>query len=41
MATLSLLTVPAIMAAFFSCRATMRDSTLSSMQSRVITQGRF
>ncbi|PVI03437.1 hypothetical protein DM02DRAFT_251115 [Periconia macrospinosa] len=41
MATLSLLTVPAIMAAFFSCSATIRDSTLSSMHSRVITQGRF
>lgn len=41
MATLSLLTVPAIMAAFFSCSATIRDSTLSSMQRRVMTQGRF
>jgi hypothetical protein len=39
-ATLSLLTVPAIMAAFFSCSATIRDSTLSSMQRRVMTQGR-
>jgi hypothetical protein len=38
---LSLLTVPAIIAAFFSCSATIRDSTLSSIQRRVMTQGRL
>ena len=38
---LSLLMVPLIMLAFFSCSMTMRDSTESSMQRRVITQGRF
>lgn len=41
MATLSLFTVPAIIAAFFSCSATIRDSTLSSIHRRVMTQGRF
>lgn len=41
MATLSLLTVPAIIAAFFSCSATILDSTLSSIHRRVITHGRF
>lgn len=35
-----LLIVPLIMFAFFSCSSTMRDSTESSMQRRVITHGR-
>lgn len=39
-ATLSLLIVPLIMDAFFSCSMTMRDSTESSMTRRVMTQGR-
>ena len=41
MDVLSLLMVPLIMFAFFSCNMTMRDSTESSMQRRVMTQGRF
>ena len=40
-ATSSLLIVPLIMLAFFSCNITMRDSTESSMQSLVMTHGRF
>lgn len=38
---LSLLMVPLIMFAFFSCNITIRDSTESSMHSRVMTHGRF
>jgi len=41
MLDLSLLMVPLIMFAFFSCSMTMRDSTESSIHKRVITQGRF
>lgn len=41
MAMSSLLIVPLIMLAFFSCNMTMRDSTESSIQSLVMTQGRF
>ena len=40
MATVSLLIVPLIMLAFFSWSITIRDSTESSMTSRVMTQGR-
>lgn len=36
----SLLIVPLIKFAFFSCNKTMRDSTESSIHSRVITHGR-
>lgn len=38
---LSLLMVPLIMFAFFSCSITMRDSTESSIHKRVMTHGRF
>ena len=41
MEVLSLLMVPLIMFAFFSCSMTIRDSTESSMQRRVMTHGRF